>query len=129
MTEIEISCPIYPSEDPLKVEKAVLNIFPDAEIQFTENEISAEAHSMEHFSKLIRKQKILDATRRILKKGKRGNVTRFFLNKQIAFAGRVSFCEEETVLGTIKVVVKDEEMEALIENVSPETVDGEEVLI
>lgn len=129
MTEVEITCPIYPSEDPAKVEKAVMNIFPDAAIEISDDGLSASADSMDRFSKLIRKQRILDASRKILIRGKRGTVTRFFLNKQLAFAGKVSFCEEETVLGTIRVIVKDDEMDALIEKVSPETVDGEEVLI
>ncbi len=71
----------------------------------------------------------MDTTRSVLIRGRRGNVTRFFLNKQVAFVGKVSFCEERTILGTMRVVVQDDEMDALIEDVAPETVDGEEVLI
>ena len=40
--------------------------------------------------------------------GKRGDRTRIFLNKQVAFVGKISFCEEKTILGTMKVVIIDD---------------------
>ena len=58
-----------------------------------------------------------------------GDRTRFFLNKQVAFVGKISFCEEKTILGTIKVLVIDEDIDALIDKVAPVTVDGEEVIL
>ncbi|MCI6025103.1 MAG: hypothetical protein MRZ10_04115 [Methanomassiliicoccales archaeon] len=94
-----------------------------------EKGLKGNTDNLDHFSKQIRKQKILDTTRSVLLRGKRGNVTRFFLNKQVAFVGKISFCEEKTILGTMRVVVEDDELDAVIENVAPETVDGEEVLI
>lgn len=129
MTTIEVNAPVYPSEDPDKVASAINRIFPDAVLENLGNEIKGTSQSMEKFSKQIRKQKILDATRAMMIRGKRGNVTRFFLNKQVAFMGKISFTEEKTVLGSIRVVVKDDELTALIESVAPETVDGEEVKI
>ena len=129
MTSIEVTCPVFPSEDPDKVRTAIEKIFPGIELTQDENGFSGTTDSIERFSKQIRKQKILDTTRSVLIRGRRGNVTRFFLNKQVAYVGKVSFCEEKTILGTMRVVVTDEEMDAFIENVAPETVDGEEVLI
>ena len=104
-------------------------IFPDIEIEENEGQLFGRTDNLDRFSKQIRKQKKLDTTRSVLIRGRRGNITRFFLNKQVAFVGKVSFCEEKTILGTMKVVVEDEEMDALIEDVAPVTVDGEEVLI
>ncbi|MBQ7701810.1 MAG: hypothetical protein IJT54_05340 [Candidatus Methanomethylophilaceae archaeon] len=129
MTSVEVTCPVFPSEDPDKVRVAMERIFPDIEIEETEDGLSGRTDNLVRFSKQIRKQRILDTTRSVLIRGRRGNVTRFFLNKQVAFVGKVSFCEERTILGTMRVVVQDDEMDALIEDVAPETVDGEEVLI
>jgi len=129
MTSVEVTCPVFPSEDPDKVRVAMERIFPDIEIEETEGGLSGRTDNLDRFSKQIRKQRILDTTRSVLIRGRRGNVTRFFLNKQVAFVGKISFCEEKTILGTMRVVVQDDEMDALIEDVAPETVDGEEVLI
>ena len=129
MPSIEISCPIYPSEDPEKVRTAVLKVFPDASLEESEDGIRGTSQSLDRFSKQIRKQKILDTTRSVMIHGKRGDRTRFFLNKQVAFVGKISFCEEKTILGTIKVVVIDEDIDELIDKVAPVTVDGEEVIL
>ncbi len=129
MPSIEISCPIYPSEDPEKVREAILKVFPDADLEMSEDDITGTAGSIERFSKQIRKQKILDTTRSVLIHGKRGDRTRFFLNKQVAFVGKISFCEEKTILGTIKVVITDDDLDDLIDKVAPVTVDGEEVIL
>ena len=129
MTSIEISCPVYPSEDPEKVKSAILEIFPDAVLEEKDDEITGTTESLERFSKQIRKQKILDTTRSVMIHGKRGDRTRLFLNKQVAFVGKVSFCEEKTILGTMKVMIKDDDIEELIDRVAPVTVDGEEVIL
>lgn len=129
MLSVELSSPIFPSEDPEKVKTAVLKVFPGAEIEITDKGLIGKTDNLDRFSKQIRKQKILDTTRSVMIRGKRGNVIRFFLNKQVAFVGKISFCEERTILGTIKVVIEDDEPDALIENIAPVTVDGEEVLI
>lgn len=129
MPSIEISCPVFPSEDPDKVRKAMLNIFPDAEIEESEDGLSGKSQSIEHFSRQIRRQKILDTTRSVMIRGKRGDRTRFFMNKQVAFVGKISFCEEKTILGTMKVIVIDDDIDSLIDRVAPVTVDGEEVIL
>lgn len=129
MPSIEISCPIYPSEDPEKVRTAVLKVFPDAVLEESDEGIRGTSSNLDRFSKQIRKQKILDTTRSVLIHGKRGDRTRFFLNKQVAFVGKISFCEERTILGTIKAVITDDDIDGLIDRVAPVTVDGEEVIL
>ena len=129
MTDVEITCPVFLSEDPEKVESAVLRIFPDAVLQRTDEGFEGRAQGLDRFSKQIRKQRILDTTRSVLIRGRRGDRTRFFLNKQVAFVGKISFCEERTILGTIRVVVTDGDMDSLIDRVAPVTVDGEEVIL
>ena len=126
---VSISCPVFPSEDPEKVRQAVLNIFPDAVLDISGDRISSVSAGMEHFGDRIRKQRILDTARSVLMKGRRGERSFFYLNKQAAFVGKISFVEEKAVLGTIKVTVEAEDITSFIEMLAPNTVDGEEVKI
>lgn len=127
MTSVEIFCPVKPSEDPELVRGAILKIFPDAELEQDEKCFRGTA-TLDRFSKLIRSQKILDATRSVLIRNVRGNRTRMDINKQVATVGKVSFADKHPVLGAIEVTVEDEDIHALIDRVSPVTVDGVEVI-
>ena len=131
MLSVKLFCPVYPSEDPEKVKTAILKIFPDAKLEISENQIEGTTDNLKKFAIQIRKQEILDTARALLLRGMRGSTNRTVvrLNKQVAYMGLVSFSEERTVLGTIKVTIEDDELEALIQDVAPETVDGKEVLI
>jgi len=128
MTSVTITCPVNPSEDPEKVAAAVLHIFPDAELESEGGYLKGKA-TIDHFSKLIRKQKILDATRGVMLKNRRGDKTWVNLNKQVATVGKVSFADKNPVLGAIEVCIEDDDMEGLIDIVAPVTVNGEEVRI
>ncbi|MCL2143685.1 MAG: hypothetical protein FWH44_05470 [Methanomassiliicoccaceae archaeon] len=129
MPLVKVTCPVFPSEDPEKVKKAVMNIFPDIEPILDDNMMTGETESLEHFAEQMRKQRILDTARSVLMKGRRGNKTTFRMNKQAAFAGKISFTEERTVLGTISVTISADEITGFIEEFAPKTVNGEEVLI
>ena len=127
MTAVRISCPVNPSEDEEKVRSAVLSIFPDAELSPNAGRLEGEA-TLDRFSKAIRRQKILDATRAVMIMNSRGNTTRLALNKQVATVGKVSFADKRPVLGAIEVTIEDDDLMALIDRVAPITVDGEEVI-
>jgi len=129
MPSIRVYCPIFPSEDPEKVLRAVKNIFPDMEPGTESNAIAGDTASLEHFAAQIRRQRILDTARSVMMKGRRGERTVFNLNKQAAFAGKISFTEERTILGTINVTVTADNITEFIEALAPQTVDGEEVTI
>ena len=126
MVSVKVSCPIYPSEKSDKVKKAIINIFPDAELEETGRGFKGTA-SLDYFSKLIRKQEILDSTRSMLFKGIRDSRTVIHLNKQVATVGKVSFTDARCILGSIDVIIEDEDLETLINRIAPETVDGKEV--
>lgn len=130
MLSVKISCPVFPSEDPDKVRDAICKLFPDAEFGETEDGYECTAPTLDNFSKLIRRQKILDATRSQMMRGLRrtGRIT-LNLNKQVACMGKISFCEGRIILGTIKAVIESDDPDALIDMIAPETVDGEEVLL
>ena len=129
MPSIRVYCPIFPSEDPEKVLRAVKNIFPDIGQSTEDNAIAGDTANLEHFAAQIRRQRILDTARSVMMKGRRGERTVFNLNKQAAFAGKISFTEERTILGTINVTIAADNITEFIEALAPQTVDGEEVTI
>ena len=128
MATVTVSCPVFPSEDPEKIRVALLSIFPTGQFELGEKEMKGPA-DLEQFSKLIRRQKILDTARTQMQRGTRGSNTKtvFSLNKQVATVGKVSFVDYRTVLGTISVCVEEQDIDALIDRVAPMTVNGEEV--
>ena len=69
------------------------------------------------FRNLLRSDRIRDAARRALFGGVRDKAIRFCLNKQVAFAGHVSFCEEfaESPLGPLRVTIECEDPRLLVE--------------
>ena len=128
MPLVTIKAPCLPTEDPQKVRKAILNLFPDSLIEEKDGAIIAKTGSLERFKELVRSHRIIDATRRILLRGKQGNSTSFMVNKQVAYVGKISYVEERLPLGSIEVSIEDDDMDKLINEVAPVTVNGEEVL-
>lgn len=122
-----IRTPLRPTEDPEKVRTAILNLFPDSEIAISQGEVVAKTVSLERFKTMIRNQRILDSIRHSLLAGVSSCCTVISLNKQTAFVNRVSLSEGKTALGNIEVTVESEEIERLIDEVAPRTVDGVEV--
>ncbi|MDY0293057.1 MAG: RNA-binding domain-containing protein [Candidatus Methanomethylophilaceae archaeon] len=129
MPKVMISCPVYPSEDPDKVSAAILRIFPDAVLEASEKGLHGTCESLGEFSRMIRRQKILDTARSVLLRGTSSDRIVFYLNKQVATVGKVSFTEERTILGSIRVTVENPEPSVLVDSVAPFTVDGQEVRI
>ncbi|MEM3536249.1 MAG: RNA-binding domain-containing protein [Candidatus Bathyarchaeia archaeon] len=128
-TYIEVE--INPTESEEKVRKAVQNIFSDIQtkIQLTHKGklLTAEAKSLEALTKfynLLRRERIRDAARGILFEGLSGKTITFCLNKQVAYAGHLSFSKEtaESPLGPIKVKIVCENPRELIEWLAPKTV-------
>ena len=128
MPLVTVKAPCLPTEDVEKVKKAILNLFPDSMIEASGGMIEAKTGSLVRFKELIRSYRIIDATRRMLLHGKQGNSTTFMINKQVAFIGKVSYVEEKLPLGRIEVSIEDDDLDRLIDEVAPITVNGEEVL-
>lgn len=115
-TNVTAESLVNPTEDPSKVERALHNLFPYAPVKRTnlaDDVIKLEVggDSVEFLStlrNLIKQERIRNAARKILLNGMRGNQIRFYLNKQAAFVGRVSFCEPlgESPLGPISIRIE-----------------------
>jgi predicted RNA binding protein with dsRBD fold (UPF0201 family) len=112
------------TEDEAKVKKALTNVFDSVSMQvkpgFNGGVLVGEAEGREALAKfrnLLRLDRIRDAARRALLGGVRGRTIRFCLNKQVAFAGHISFCEElaESPLGPLRVTLECENPILLVE--------------
>ena len=121
--KVQVSCQINPSEDPSKVETAILNIFPDLEISISDKLLLGKSNGMNTLSNVsesIRSKNTKNIYQRILKKNSNENSTWFYLNKQAAFVNTVSLCNEsnESPLGPIKVVLEGKDIENIIQSLT-----------
>jgi predicted RNA binding protein with dsRBD fold (UPF0201 family) len=112
---VNILCPINPTEDPEKVKKAVLNIFPDADIEIAEGELKAGTKSLERFKEILREQRIRYSARAFLSANIHGNSIIFSISKQAAYMGKISFGGLNQALGEIEITIEDENPKNLVE--------------
>jgi predicted RNA binding protein with dsRBD fold (UPF0201 family) len=128
--EITVEVDVNPTEDPDKVQVAVQKVLGDLHLEKVDAEDrtrlvgNAEGiESLSAFHELLRKERILDAARRVLFSGLRGNIVTFYLNKQVAYVGHISFSksEGESPLGPIYVKVQCDRPRELIEWLTPKT--------
>jgi len=127
--EIEAEAFIYPTEDQGKVERAIKKIFPTCSmtIESPSEEVKtlrAREHGKEALvplQSLLRQDRIRDAARSILMSSVSDNVIIFYLNKQVAFVGHVSFSmpNAESPLEPITVRIRCENPIGLIEWLAP----------
>jgi len=118
--KIEILSSINPSEDPKKVETAILNVFPDAKIKTDSFSIisnSKDLYLLEKIYDVIHSNQSQKIYQRQLEKNLDNNSTWFYLNKQAAFVGTISLCEEaeESPLGPIKVILTSSNIDRIID--------------
>jgi predicted RNA binding protein with dsRBD fold (UPF0201 family) len=115
---------INPTEDEEKVKAAVNNVLGNASITIKPTHkgstLKAEAKGQESLIKLrnlLRQDRIRDAARKLLFKSIRDGKVSFYLNKQVAFAGHISFSEEtaESPLGPIYVTIESDNPRQLVE--------------
>jgi hypothetical protein len=99
---------------------AITQLFPDAEI-VGEETLTATSTSIELFGELLKRYRIRDAARKVMRRGIKGNSTSFRLNKQVAAIGKISFSEESHALGDIEVTIESEDIEAMIDSIAPNT--------
>ena len=121
---------VNPTEDEDKVKAAVNNVLGNASITIKPTHkgstLTAEAKGQTSLIKLrnlLRQDRIRDAARKLLFKSIRGNEISFCLNKQVAFAGHVSFSEETagSPLGPIRVTIETDNPRQLVEWLAEKT--------
>ncbi|MGA2386285.1 MAG: RNA-binding domain-containing protein [Candidatus Bathyarchaeia archaeon] len=121
---------INPTEDEEKVKAAVCNMLGNPSVTIASegkgSVLTAEASgqdSLFKFRNLLRNDRIRDAARKALFHSMRGNTISFCLNKQVAYAGHISFSEEtaESPLGPIRVTITSDNPRHLIEWLAEKT--------
>ena len=117
---IEIYSSVNPSEDPKKVERAILNIFPTCDITLEQFSMKGTAKNLEALEKIkesIHNMQLERIYRRTLEKNLSYDSTWFYLNKQAAYAEKIAICEEsdESPLGPIKIILSSKNIERIIE--------------
>ena len=127
---VHVETEINPTESEERVKKAILNLFGDIPTEIKPAAkgcvLTAEGKGQNVLIPLrdaLRRDHIRDAARKPLFHGARENSLTFYLNKQVAFAGHVSFSEEEgeSPLGPLRVTVITEHPGDLIAWLAPRT--------
>ena len=118
--KIEILSSLNPSEDPKKIETAILNVFPNAKIKidnFSITSNSKDLHLLEKIYDVIHSNQSQKIYQRQLEKNLENDSTWFYLNKQAAFVGTITLCEEaeESPLGPIKVILTSSNIDKIID--------------
>ena len=121
---VHVETEVNPTGAEEKVKAALANVFGTLPIVTKPSNIGsllvAEAkgrEALENFRNLLRRDRIRNAARKVFFAGLRGKTISFFLNKQVAFVGHVSFSQEtgESPLGPIKVIIESENPRELID--------------
>ena len=121
---LHVETEINPTETETKVRMAVGNIFGNISMdsaQDSQGNIligqTKDYESLFKFRNLLRLDRIRDAARKALFRGTKHNIISFCLNKQVAFAGHISFSEEvaESPLGSIKVRIECDNPKQIVE--------------
>jgi len=124
--ELKVEALVNESEDPDKVIDAITNIIEQCspELRYG-RKLIGRAVGNESLVKLyeqVRSRSAMGVLRRMLIDNRAGDSTWFMLNKQAATAGIAAVIEEEqeSPLGPIKVTLRCEELDNLIEWLVPE---------
>ena len=122
------------TEDLEKVQKALLNICPSAQIEVSSDPsgstmIRGRAEGPEaltHLAKKFGEERILEAVRQVLIKSVKGNILSFALHRQAAFMGRIHLCDPDDIsaMGPIRVEIHAQNISDVIDYISPPTIDG-----
>ena len=131
---VYVEVEINPTESEEKVKRAIENVFSNMQTQVKPSIrgalLTAEGKGVEALTKLynlLRRERTRDAARGVLFEGIDGKTVNFCLNKQVAFAGHLSFSKEvaESPLGPIKVKIKCDNPRELVDWLAPKTASGE----
>ena len=127
---VHVETEVNPTEDEAKVKRAVENVFTNAEFETKPLKrgtlLTAKTNAIEGLTKLcnlLRRERIRDAARTVFLRGISGHTITFCLNKQVAFAGHVSFSQPtgESPLGPITVEIKCANPHEIIDWLAPRT--------
>jgi len=127
---VRVEAEVRPTEDIEKVRKAISNLFNlesyrvvDAGSYRVIIGESSSIFSLIKIREIIVRERIADTARRIMGREAVDRYLSFKINKQAAYAGRLSFVEEdrESSLGPIKVFIEAKDLKRLLDWLAPNT--------
>jgi predicted RNA binding protein with dsRBD fold (UPF0201 family) len=127
-TVVHVEVEVNPTEDLERVKLAVENIFGAVKFKVESRTwgqlLIAETTGTEGLTKLhnlLSRERILAAARKVFFSGMDEKSVKFYLNKQVAYAGHISFCQQtgESPLGPISVQIRCSNPRELIEWLTP----------
>ena len=119
---------VNPTEDLEKVKQAVENIFGAVTFKVKPKVwgqlLVAENQGTEGLIKLanmLKREQIIAAARKVLRRGTTETTVTFYLNKQVAYAGHISFSQQtgESPLGPINVQIRCSNPRKLVDWLAP----------
>ena len=128
--EVRVEVEVNPTEDVDKVKIAVQKVLGDINLGLIKEDdykrLYGKAEGLEaltRFYNLLRRELILDAARTVLLRGVQGNSIIFYLNKQVAYVGHISFSQPygESPLGPIRIEIRCGNPRGLIDWLTPKT--------
>lgn len=126
--QIRVEAEVNQTEDLEKVKSAVGNMFGPLDFEVKEKTwghlLTARITGLQGLTKLsnlLKREQILTAARKVLRRSITNSSITFYLNKQVAFAGHVSFCQQsgESPLGPITVKIDCDDPKKLIDWLAP----------
>ncbi|MCW4016580.1 MAG: hypothetical protein NWF06_09435 [Candidatus Bathyarchaeota archaeon] len=125
---VNIEVQVNPTEDLQKVKHAVENIFgaltfnvkPKTWGQLLTAKTTG-TQGLTKLSNLLNRERILAAARKVLRNAMNEDSITFYLNKQVAYAGHISFSQQtaESPLGPIKVQIRCDNPRKLVDWLAP----------
>jgi predicted RNA binding protein with dsRBD fold (UPF0201 family) len=121
---LHVEVEVNPTESEEKVKRAVENVFGSIPAEIGPlrkgSLLVADATGTEALNtlrNLLRRERIRDAARKTLLEGIDGKTVSFCLNKQVAYAGHISFSKDvaESPLGPIRVKIRCENPRRIID--------------
>jgi len=127
LIRIYVEAPLYPTENPEKVRKAIKTFYkgqlveregPGYKIIYGE---STELSSIKPLYEAIRASQIISAVRSYLYRRKRGNRVELLFHKQAAYMGKISLIdnERESPLGAVRIVIEADDIRSVIDWLAP----------
>jgi len=119
---------VNPTEDLEKIKQAVENIFGAVTFKVKSRKwgqlLIAKNRGPEGLTKLsslLNREQILAAARKVFRRGMNEKSLVFYLNKQVAYAGHISFSQKtaESPLGSINVQIRYDNPQKLIDWLAP----------
>ena len=123
--KVSVETIVYPTEELLLVKEAVKNIFEGNLVSQKVSDTaliklagsSNQLTSLNPFKEILIRDNIRAAAQKVLSKSICQNKMVFYVNKQVAYAGHISFCdpERESPLGPIKITISGGDLMYILE--------------